>query len=166
MATGFIGVVIAVQTILMAILIFGGLFGGVGFDHPGSYGLDLTKMLRIGVFYAISLIFGATISVAGKRYKLLALQVSIPPLVFMAAIATAFVNTEPPTFNPHLPSKAVHFQYLIGKSKYEAMDELQHFGIGSSGFGGSSEWWGYEQYGSMEVHYSKEGKVVSIVDIK
>ena len=123
-------------------------------------------MIRIGVFYAVFFVLGLTITVAAKRYRLLAIQVSIPLFVFMAAFVTAFVNTEPPTFNQNLPPKAVYFQHLIGKSENEVINELQHFGIGSSGFGGSSEWWGFEQYGSMEVHYSKEGKVVSIVDIE
>ncbi|MCA9035894.1 MAG: hypothetical protein KDA91_12240 [Planctomycetaceae bacterium] len=150
----------------MAILVFFGLFGGVGFDHPGSYGLDVDQMILVCIFYGLSVVIGVAMAIKTKSYKFLMFQVSIPPFLFVAAIVTSMFSSAPLASSSGLPPRAEYFQHLVGESEVEVMAELQHFGIGLSGAGGSSEWDSFEQYGPIEVRYSKEGKVVSIADIE
>lgn len=158
--------VIAVQLASLCLLIFGGLFGAVGFDHPGRYRLDVDKMFGIGFIYFSTLAAGFRISMSDKRHGLLILQIAAVPIVFVAAMVTSGLRT-PPVLSSHgVPDDIRDLQYLIGKSSDDVRDALQHLGVGVSGFGGSTEWHSFERYGLYEVHYSNEGIVVSISDVK
>ena len=44
------------------------LFGDIGFDKPGKYGLDFSALLPIGAVYLIALLSGVVLALLKKRW--------------------------------------------------------------------------------------------------
>jgi hypothetical protein len=62
------------------------LFGSIGFDHPGSSGMDFEDGLIIAGFYGVALLFGIGGAYWANRPKLFCMQLIIPVSWFIVMI--------------------------------------------------------------------------------
>lgn len=56
-----------------------------GFDHPSSWGLDFEHFLGLAALYMAAWLYGLTLSVSLRRWRILAVQLVLP--VSFAALA-------------------------------------------------------------------------------
>lgn len=162
----FAWLLIAIQVWLLIAIIFDGLFGGVGFDHPGPRRLDLDTQIGRGFIYLMALGFGFAMTVSTKRYNLLVLQIIAAPCVFIAAIGTAAFRPTPSASGTTIAFTAEDFEAFIGKQKAEVHEILGHLKYGGSGPGGTDAFFEWERFGKYEVRYSEEGIVVSVKQLQ
>jgi hypothetical protein len=52
------------ESALLALLVF----GDIGFDHPGRFGLDFNALIVVRAAYALALLFGMTRSIIEKNW--------------------------------------------------------------------------------------------------
>lgn len=131
-----------VQLALLGVLIF----GDIGFDHPGKYGLDFDNLVSLVAFYIASLLVGVVYAAYWRRWKLVSLQLATPVLLWFLLVIV-------PRFRP--PLDAADYQHLVGKSRAEVRQSLGSRQPQVSGFefgeGGSSE---FEHYDGMSIFYA------------
>jgi hypothetical protein len=133
----------AFQGLLLAML----LFGGIGFDHPGRFGLSFDHWILLSVGYVLTLIVGVVLAFTRKQWIALACQLLVPAaLVIM-------------THRPPAQLEASKFRGLVGKTKDEARTALRGQRVMSSGFADGRYW---EGYNGLTVWYSDDGRVLSV----
>jgi hypothetical protein len=103
-------ILLAVQALCWSIF----LFGDIGFDRPGKYGLDYPALVVIGAVYAVALVSGIVLGVMKKRW-LAACSQFIPILA-----ALLYVYLPYPKYDP------AHYQDLVGKRKEEVERRIGH----------------------------------------
>ena len=81
------------------------LFGDIGFDKPGKYGLDFSAFIIIGAVYLIALVSGVVVGFLKKRWFVSSIQL----LPILGALLYIYVPYQ--TYDP------VNYQDLVGKSK-------------------------------------------------
>jgi hypothetical protein len=101
------GIAIIIQNLLLFVL----LFGDIGFDVPGRFGLDIEHGVVIFVLYIGFLLFGVIRSVFKKEWKFLISQIVVPLVVVAFLILPS----------PGLDAKK--YQYLVGKTVAEVERE-------------------------------------------
>jgi hypothetical protein len=80
---GFIRTILVVQVVLTCLMA-----SGVGFDHPGGpFRLDFGDFLGLGVFYIMAVICGFWWCIEYQHGKMLALQIAMLALFFIAIFA-------------------------------------------------------------------------------
>jgi hypothetical protein len=142
-----ISIAITMQFLAVAVL----LFGSIGFDHPGPYGLDFEDGILIVAVYVVALGFGVIVCIGVRKWIPLFVQAVVPMLFTYSIFA--------PTPNPKLAVNA--YQHLVGKSKDDVHEELQAFRRWRSGFGGS-DFLEFESYNGIDIYYSQAGRVVQV----
>jgi hypothetical protein len=138
-----IAVCLVIQCFSLAIL----FFSGIGFDHPGRFGLDFEHGVMLGVLYVGALIGGVLLAVMRKQWIVVAAQLVIPA-------ALVFMMHRPPA-----RLEASQYRGLVGKTKDEARSVLRGQRVMSSGFVDSRYW---EGYNGLTVWYSDDGRVLSV----
>ena len=138
---GAIAVFVA-QLLLLGVLIF----GDIGFDHPGKYGLDFEDFIALVVFYVACLLGGVIYAAFRRRWRMLFLQLGTPALLW-------FLIVFAPRFRP--PLDAADYQHLVGKSRAEVQEAIGSGRLRASGLAygeeGSSE---FEHYDGMSIYYA------------
>jgi hypothetical protein len=119
------------------------LFGDIGFDHPGKYGLDIEDYYRILGAYYIAWANGVGLAVALKEWRLLELQLAIP---FVTGIGVRLHEAW-----RSRPIDAGDYQHLIGITTAEVRAELGNRSCYYSHTGGKDHEW----YNGMELIYNR-----------
>lgn len=141
---------LAIECLLLAILVF----GDVGFDRPGRYGLDFGDAILLVALYSGALICGVTYAVRRKQWRIAALQLAIPFVVYFV------INVVP---RMREPLHAADYQHLVGKSRAEVRESLGGRRSRTSGaMSGSEGEREFENYDGMSIYYSKDGRVLSV----
>ena len=139
-----IAIAIVFQLASLAILIF----GDIGFDKPGRYGLSFDHGVLFTLSYCIALLAGLASAIKNRRWKIAVLQIAIPIMI----IAYDF---RPVPFYP-----ASEYQHLVGKSKEEVQSLLSPR-LTHSGMVGDEE---FTRYQGMMVFYDDNDIVVRVTD--
>lgn len=140
------------QLLLLGVFIF----GDIGFDHPGRYGLDYDDLVKLVVFYVACLLAGVLYAAFRRQWKIFFLQLATPLLLGLLMVVA-------PSFRP--PLDAADYQHLIGKSHAEVREAIGSRRPRTSGFmsdeNGEYE---FENYDGMSIYYtpSRDARVVSI----
>lgn len=138
---------VAFQAVFLTILVF----GDIGFDHPGRFGLDFTGGVFVAFLYAVVFITGIVVAIRSRAWGSLLTQIVIP-LAFLV-----HQSWPPPRFH------AAQYQYLVGKTRPEVETILRHTQHVS---GEATETDGrttaFAAYRGMTVIYSKDGVVVAV----
>jgi hypothetical protein len=140
------------QLLLLGMLIF----GDIGFDHPGKYGLDFDDFLKIAIFYAGCLLAGVLYAGFRRQWKVLILQIATPLLLW-------FVMVVAPQHLP--PLDPADYQHLVGKTEKEVREAIGSWRMRASGFGGDENGeYGFENYDGMSIYYTRtrEPRVTSV----
>ena len=132
------------------------LFGDIGFDFPGRYGLDFDHFIVLAFFLVMLLATGLAWSWKRRKWSWAALQLVGP----IAALTYGYIE---PSLNDRRLDPA-QFQYMVGQSKVEVRQALGKQRIHLSGSEGESQgsYTDFEVYSGMTIHYSPDGRVVSI----
>jgi hypothetical protein len=142
-----IWLLVAFQWLFLLVL----AFGDIGFDHPGRFGLDFGHFLLIAGLYLVALVAGGVLAVRGKAWYALLGQILVPLSLFL------YQSWPPPRFD------AVEYQHLVGKTRTEVEETLNHarpLGAGRSKEDGEET--AFEYYRGMKSVYSKDGRVVVV----
>ena len=146
-------ILLAIQCLLIGVFIF----GDIGFDRPGRFGLDFDDFLLLAVIYFCCLITGLIRCMFKKQWTLAAAQLLIPISILLAH---HFYVMAP---GPHL--NVVDNQYLIGKTKAEVHEALSHNRRMTGGFQGDPTGsWEVESYNGIQVYYSEDGHAIKVND--
>lgn len=134
--------------IIQGLIVFVLLFGDIGFDKPGGFGLDFDSMVRLLAFYAVCLIAGLILAVRRKHWRLVAGQLLLP----IAAYAGAYYHATArgPKLFPH------EQQHLVGMTKAEVAAKLSANRRLNSGVIGQVD---FEVYNGIRLFYSPTGRV-------
>lgn len=103
-------VIIGVQALCWCVL----MFGDIGFDHPGKYGLDFIHGILIVGVYAALLISGVALAIVRRRWVALAIQ-AVPIVGYLA-----YVSAPLPTYH------ASEYTSLVGRSRQDVERKLGH----------------------------------------
>ena len=144
-------VILALQLILLAIFVF----GDIGFDFPGAFGLDYDHFVILAGIYGVLFVVGFVRSIKRAETKWMLAQLAGPAtiLIYMA-IAPLIYNR---------PLDAADYQHLVGKSKAEVRAALGRQESTSSGSGGDANGpYDFESFNGMEIHYSPDDRVLSV----
>jgi hypothetical protein len=90
------------------------LFGDIGFDKPGKYGLDFSALVLIGAVCLIALLSGTVLGFLKKRWFIASSQF----LPILAALLYIYLPYR--TYDP------TNYQDLVGKSKAEVEKRIGH----------------------------------------
>lgn len=138
---------LAFQLIFLMVLVF----GDIGFDHPGRFGLAIEHGMLVAFLYLVTLIGGIVLAVRKRAWGLLLAQFVLPLAVLI------FQSWPAPTFD------ATQYQYLVGKTEPD-VDEILHHAQHVSGM--STEKNGerrtFAGYRGMTVIYSQNGVVIAV----
>ena len=96
---------IAVLTIAQALLMAVLLFGDIGFDRPGRFGMSFGHGILLSFLYLVVLIFGIVYSCVKRKWYTLFSQTMIPLLVI---VYTSWPATR---YDAH------EYQHLLGKTR-------------------------------------------------
>ncbi|BBO35368.1 hypothetical protein [Lacipirellula parvula] len=127
-----------VQLLLLGVL----LFGDIGFDHPGKYGLDYDDLLKLLFFYVACLFVGVLYAAFRRQWKLLLAQLATP-------VSLWFVIFVVPELMP--PLDPADYQHLVGKTRSEARETFGFWRSRISGSSGDSE---FDHYDGMSILYN------------
>jgi len=137
---------IIAQLLLLAVL----LFGDIGFDHPGRFGMSFGHGILLFALYVIALVSGLVFSCTKRKWKATFPQLLIPLLL------VAYMYWPAPHYN------ASEYQYLMGKTRAEVETQLSSrdavYGMQADDTGETEFGW----YNGMTVHYSTDGIVVKV----
>ncbi|MEO2036326.1 MAG: hypothetical protein ABGZ35_29990, partial [Planctomycetaceae bacterium] len=149
----FIWAIVAtvVAVVLLAVL----LFGDIGFDRPGRFGMSYGHGILLSALYVIALISGLACSYVKRKWKATFPQLLMPLLL----VAYTFWP------GPHYPAPhydASEYQHLVGKTRTEVETQLSSrnavYGMQADDTGETE----FVLYNGMTVHYSMDGVVVKI----
>lgn len=139
--------------VIQGLLLLVYIFGDIGFDHPGRFGLEWNAFVVLAIAYLFFLLFGLACAVSERRWWALMLQIAMPAALF------AYENRPYPQYS------AKDHQHLISKSKEEVESILGTLGRGS----GTGTWRGqivdHFTYGAMCIYFSNEGRVIAVEDL-
>ena len=146
MVNAAIAVCLALQFAFLAVLVF----GDIGFDHPGRFGLSFNHGIIFIACYLTALVCGLLLSIKNRRWFFAAVHIAIPVLFFVISSRPA------PKY------QASDYQHLVGKSKAEvktALSSRRAF----SGFRGSPDGdYEFTSYRGMTILYDNSGTVVEV----
>ena len=131
--------------------------GDFGFYFPGSMG-NWSDGINWILGYLVVLIVGLAVAFIKRRYWAAAMQAGM--LLLAIAGHFAYWAIPPRRF------EAAQYQFLIGKSHAEVLNEIGH---PTGGFGGGrlpleeDVVYEYEGYNGMRVHYSEDNRVIEVV---
>jgi len=129
------------------------LFGDIGFDLRGRYGLSFNHFILFCSLYGVALIAGLSCTIADKSWKMTGVQILIPVFILIA------ISLPPPEYN------AADYQHLISKQRTEVERELGRRGEVVTGIvtfrGMSCE---FVTYNGMQIYYSPEDDTVLAVE--
>jgi hypothetical protein len=93
------------------------LFGDIGFDRPGRFGLAFDHLLLFAAAFVVVWTIGTWRAVRLRRWPAVALQISLP---FCACAGLAYVQAPPevPRF------RAEEHQHLVGRNELDVQAEL------------------------------------------
>jgi hypothetical protein len=140
------------QLLLLGVLIF----GDIGFDHPGKYGLDYDDLIKLSFFYMACLLVGVVYAAFRRQWKLLFIQLATPVTLW-------FVIFVAPQFLP--PLDPADYQHLVGKTRREVREAIGNWRSRTSGAIGDSE---FDHYDGMSIFYApsrtpvRDSRVVSV----
>lgn len=140
--TAPIAICLALQVASVAVLVF----GDIGFDHPGRFGLSFNHGIYFTVIYSVSLLLGFVFAIKKRSRKIATVQIAIPILL----VALQFRSV------PHY--EALDYQHLVGKSKNKVQSTLSPR-LTVSGIQGGRE---FTSYQGMTVFYNEDGSVASV----
>ena len=103
-------ILLAIQTICCSLA----LFGDIGFDKPGKYGMDYSALVVIGWVYAIALISGLVVGFM-KKLWLVSMSQFLPIVYVLGYI-----------YLPYPSFSASKYQDLVGKPKAEVVRRIGH----------------------------------------
>jgi hypothetical protein len=126
------------QLLLLGVL----LFGDIGFDHPGKYGLDYDDLINLLFFYMACLLVGLVYAAFRRQWKLLFIQLATPVLLW-------FVIFIAPQLLP--PLDPADYQHLVGKTRSEVREAIGSWRPRTSGSIGDSE---FDHYDGMSINYT------------
>lgn len=72
-------VVTLLQLVSLSVLVF----GDIGFDHPGQYGLDFVHGVILAAVYFISFLSGVIYCILREKFLPMGIQALIPVIVFL-----------------------------------------------------------------------------------
>lgn len=145
--------ILAAEVVLALVV----LFGDIGFDHPGRFGLDFGHALLILALFLILWSLGLWKAARARSWALLGAQLVLP---IAAALALALQGR--PAAIPRL--RAEDYQHLVGRDEPEVQAELGDvpgatlFTLEHDGAVDRREL----QLAGMTVRYSPEGRVVAV----
>ncbi len=148
-------VILALQLFIIAIFVF----GDIGFDFPGAFGLDFDHFIILAGMYGVLFVVGFIRSIKRAETKWMLAQLAAPAaiLIYMASYPLLY----------HRPLDAADYQHLVGKSKADVRAALGRQESTSSGLGGDASGpYEFESYNGMEIHYSPDGRVRSVEAIR
>ena len=141
---------IAVLTIAQALLMAVLLFGDIGFDRPGRFGMSFGHGILLSFLYLVVLIFGIVYSCVKRKWYTLFSQTMIPLLVI---VYTSWPATR---YDAH------EYQHLLGKTRDVVEKELDSRNV-IQGLQedeqGATE---FVSYPGMTIHYSADGIVLRV----
>lgn len=141
-----IAILTVAQTLLMAVL----LFGDIGFDRPGRFGMSFGHGILLSVLYLIALVFGIVYSCINRKWYTLFPQAVIPLLViaYTAWPATRYDARE----HQHLlgETRDVVEKELDSRSVIQGVQEDEQ---------GATE---FVSYPGMTIHYATDGMVIRV----
>jgi hypothetical protein len=144
---GFMWTPIVLQWLLLMILVF----GDIGFDHPGRFGLDFGHFILFVFLYVVALVAGIVLAIWSRAWGSLLAQILVPLAVFIQQ------SWPPPRFD------AAQHQNLVGKTEPEVEEILHHARhLTSRQSNESGEERAYVGYRGMTVIYSRDGHVVTV----
>ena len=79
-------VIFALQ--LLVFMIF--VFGDIGFDHPGRFGLDFEDAILLFIAFVFISLFGITISIVKRRWDIVFRQLAI---IFSLSVIVLFTQS-------------------------------------------------------------------------
>ena len=137
---------IIAQLLLLAVL----LFGDIGFDHPGRFGMSFGHGILLSALYVIALVSGLVFSCIKRKWKASFPQLLVPLLL------VAYMYWPAPHYN------ASEYQYLMGKTRAEVEAQLSSrdavYGMQADDTGETE----FGSYKGMTVSYSSDGVVVKV----
>ena len=128
------------------------LFGDIGFDKPGKYGLDFSALVLIGTVYLIALLSGIVLGLMKKRWFIASSQ-------FFPMLATlAYFYLPYRTYDP------ANYQDLVGKTKAEMEKRIGNSRGAVTGFTSDDRHKNVEfiQLRGMVIYISSSGIVEGI----
>lgn len=93
------------------------VFGDIGFDHPGRFGLDFGHLVAIGLVFAVAWGIGVWRAVRTKAWSALTVQLLLPLLALPAGLIVAMPGPDP-------RFQSASYQHLVGKSEAEVEAEI------------------------------------------
>ncbi len=141
-------ILLAVQALCWSLF----LFGDIGFDKPGKYGLDFSALVVVGVVYVIALLSGIVVGFLKKRWFILGSQF-LPILVALLYIYLPYRTYDP-----------AGYQDLVGKPKAEVEKRIGHPRGALTGFVSDDRHKDEEFIAlrGMTIYISRDGVVVSV----
>lgn len=136
-----------VQLMVLAVL----LFGDIGFDHPGRFGLSWGHGIAILALYIFTLLLGIPAALIDKSWKTALVEIATPLLVVVYFYWPA----------PHY--HAQDYQYLIGKPKSEVEKILSSREVVHGYQGRPDGDHEFAHYKGMSLHYGVDGKVKQVL---
>jgi len=140
-------ILFVIQFALLAVLVF----GDIGFDRPGRFGMSFNHFVMFFFFYIATLISGIAFSIRKKSWKSIALQVLLPLVCFAYSLRPA------PRY------RVQDYQHLIGKPKsyvQEILSSKMKITGMSQTENGNIE---FAEYRGMTVQYGVDGTVKEVV---
>jgi hypothetical protein len=140
---------LVVQCLLIAAL----LFGDIGFDKPGRFGLDYDDGLFILALYGVAFVLGLAYAIRWRRWRGAGVQLAIPAAVLLVTLAA-----------PHMrrPLDAGDYQHLVGKSKADVRKELGDRSLTSGAMADERGEREFESYKGITIYYAPRGEVLSV----
>ena len=134
------------QVLLMAVLIF----GDIGFDRPGRFGMSFGHGILLSILYQIALVLGVVYSCIKRKWYTLFPQAVIP---LLGIVYTAW---------PAARYDAREHQHLLGETRDVVEEELDSRSViqgVQEDEQGATE---FVSYPGMTVHYAADGIVVRV----
>jgi len=95
---------IAAQVLIVAIVVF----GDIGFDHPGRFGLDFGHLLLLGVLWLVSTVLGFVFARQTRRRGLLTIQGALLVATALGAWVAIQGSESPTPTKPALQESSPH----------------------------------------------------------
>jgi len=145
-----LAIIIAIEILVLVVLVF----GDIGFDHPGRYGLDIGDGIALTLLLCTVLVAGVAYALRQHHWVIALLQVLLPVVIILG------IELAPRLSRPLDPAD---YQFLVGKSKAEVAEALDGRRPFPTGFvsdeNGERE---FASFKGMTVYYSMDGKVLSV----
>jgi len=126
------------------------LFGDIGFDHPGRFGMSFGHGIVLSILYLVALISGLVLSCMKRKGNTVVLQAMIPLLLAGH------------TFWPSTRYNAHEYQHLVGETREVVEQQLNSrtalHGLQEDKRGATE----FVSYPGMTIHYAADGIVLRV----